>query len=87
MGLSRWFSGKESTCQCRRHRSCSFDPLVGKIPWRRNGNPLQYSCLKTPMDRGAWWATVHRVTKSQTQLSMHTHTQIEFVCWIAHLES
>ena len=32
-------------------------------------NPLQYSCLENPMDRGAWWATVHGVTKSQTQLS------------------
>ena len=31
-----------------------------------NGNPLQYSCLENPMDRGAWWATVHKVTKSQT---------------------
>ena len=31
-----------------------------------NGNPLQYSCLENPMDRGAWWATVHRVAKSQT---------------------
>ena len=31
-----------------------------------NGNPLQYSCLKNSMDRGAWWATVHEVTKSQT---------------------
>ena len=34
-----------------------------------NGNPLQYSCLRNPMDGGAWWATVHRVTKSWTQLS------------------
>ena len=34
-----------------------------------NGNPLQYSCLENPMDRGAWWATVYRVAKSQTQLS------------------
>ena len=33
-----------------------------------NGNPLQYSCLENPMDRGAWWATVHGVAKSQTQL-------------------
>ena len=41
-----------------------------KIPWRRgHGNPLQYSCLENPMDRGAWWATVHGVTQSQTQLS------------------
>ena len=37
-----------------------------------NGNPLQYSCLENPMDRGAWWATVHRVTKSQTRLSDFT---------------
>ena len=34
-----------------------------------NGNPLQYSCLENPMDRGAWWAAVYGVTKSQTQLS------------------
>ena len=35
MGLPMWFSGKESTCQCRRHRRCRFDPWVRKIPWRR----------------------------------------------------
>ena len=34
-----------------------------------NGNPLQYSCLENPMDREAWWVTVHRVTKSQTRLN------------------
>ena len=39
-----------------------------------NGNPLQYSCLETPMDRGAWRATVHRITESQTQLSDWTTT-------------
>ena len=38
-----------------------------------NGNPLQYSCLENHMDGGAWWATVHWVAKSQTQLSMRTH--------------
>ena len=37
-------------------------------PGEGTGNPLQYSCLENSMDRGAWWATVHRVTKSQTQL-------------------
>ena len=39
-----------------------------------NGNPLQYSCLENPVDRGAWWAAIHRVAQSQTQLkqlSMH----------------
>ena len=38
----------------------------GRCPVEGNGNPLQYSCLENPMDRGAWWATVHRVAKSQT---------------------
>ena len=36
----------------------------GRCPGERNGNPLQYSCLENPMDRGAWWAAVHGVTKS-----------------------
>ena len=42
-----------------------------------NGNPLQYSCLENPMGRGAWWATVHGVTKSRTRLSDFTFTKIE----------
>ena len=46
-----------------------FSPWIGKIPWRSNGHPLQYSCLVDPMDGGAWWATVHEVAKSQTWLS------------------
>ena len=41
-----------------------YDPWAGKIPGEGNGNPLQYSCLENPMDRGAWQATVHRVTNS-----------------------
>ena len=41
-------------------------PGLGRSPGEGNGNPLQYSCLENPMDRGAWWATVHRVTKSRT---------------------
>ena len=44
-------------------------------PGGRNGNLLQCSCLEIPTDRGAWWATLHGVTKSWTWLSMHTHTQ------------
>ena len=49
---------------------------LGRSPGEGNGNPLQYSCLGNPMDRGAWWATVHRVAKSWIQLkrlSMHAH--------------
>ena len=41
-------------------------PETGRSPRGGNGNPLQYSCLENPMDRRAWWATVHEVTKSQT---------------------
>ena len=69
--------GKEPTCQCRREKRFGLDPWVGRIPGGGNGNPLQYSCLEHPRDRGAWWATVHRVVKSYTQLkqlSTHTHT-------------
>ena len=64
--------GKKSAC------SAGFDSWVGKIPWileraqsihQGNGNPLQYSCLENPMDRGAWQATVHGVTKSGIRLS------------------
>ena len=42
---------------------------LGSIPGEGNGNPLQYSCLENSMDRGPWWATVHGVAKSQTQLN------------------
>ena len=68
-------TGKESTCQCRRCKSCGFNPRVGKIHGGGHGNPFQYSCLGNPMDRGAWRATFHKVPKSWTrlkQLSMHT---------------
>ena len=52
-------------------------PGSGRSPGGGYGNPLQYSRLENPMDKGAWQATVHWVAKSQTQLkrlSMHTHT-------------
>ena len=48
-------------------------PGLGRSSEGGNGTPLQYSCLENPMDRGAWWATVHGVTKSRTQPSMHAH--------------
>ena len=49
-------------------------PALGRSPGEGNGNPLQYSCLENPMEGGAWWATVHQVAKSQTQLSDFTFT-------------
>ena len=52
-------------------------PELGQSPGGGHGNPLQYSCLENPIDRGAWWATVHRVTQSQTQIKqLNTHTLI-----------
>ena len=44
-------------------------PGLGRSPGERNGNPLQYSCLENPMDRGDWWTAVHGVTKSQTEVT------------------
>ena len=51
-------------------------PGSGRSPGEGNGNPLHYSCLENPMDGGDWWATVHRVAKSQTRLSDFTFTKI-----------
>ena len=49
-------------------------PGSGRYHGGGHGNPLQYSCLENPMDRGAWWAMVHGVAKSQTQLKrLSTH--------------
>ena len=58
-------SGKEPTGDIRVVDSI---PGLGRSPGEGNGSPLQYSCLKDPMGRGAWQATVHGVTKSQTRL-------------------
>ena len=63
-------SDKEPACQCRRCKRAGL-----RSPGRGNSNLLQCSCLENPMDRGAWWATVHGVTKSRARLSTgHTHT-------------
>ena len=56
------------TCVCNARDPGSI-PGLGRSPGEGNGNPLQYSCLENPMDRGAWYATVHGVAKSQTRLS------------------
>ena len=64
MGFPGGDNGKEPACQGRRHEKYRFDPWAGRFPGEGLGNPLQYSGLKNPMDRGAWWATVNRVAKS-----------------------
>ena len=62
-------SGKESTFQCKRHKRHGFNPWVRKIPLEE-GMATHSSILvwEIPMDRGAWWATVHSIAKSWTQL-------------------
>ena len=66
MGFCGGSDGKESACNAGDLGSI---PGLGRSSGRGHGNPLQYLAWIIPMDRGAWWATVHGVTKSQTQLS------------------
>ena len=72
----RWLCGEGSTCQCRRCNTEEAGSIPGsrRLPGEGKGNPLQCSSLEMPMDRGAWWAAVHGVTKSQTQLCTHAPT-------------
>ena len=64
--LPWWLSGKESTCNAEDRGSI---PGLERSLRGGHGNPLQYSCLENPMDRGAWQGTVHRVANSQAWLS------------------
>ena len=73
MGFPGGTSGKESPpASAGDARDLGSIPRSGRPPGEGNGNSLQYFCLKNPMDRGKWWATVHRVTESQSQLSKTT---------------
>ena len=64
LGLLWWLSSKESVCNAG---DSGLIPGLGRSPGKGNDNPLQYSCLENPMDRGAWWATVHGVAQSHTK--------------------
>jgi len=70
-----WLSGNESACNIGDVGHKGSIPGSERFPGGGHGNPLQYSCLENPMDRGAWRDTVHRAAKGQKQLkrlSMHT---------------
>ena len=66
MGFSGGSEGKESDC---RAGDLGSIPGSGRSPGEGNGYPLQYSCLENSMNRGAWWAKVHGVTKRWSRLS------------------
>ena len=66
LGFPGGSDGKESACNAGYLGSIL---VSGRSPGEGKGNTLQYTCLEKPKDEGAWWATVHRVAKSQTQLS------------------
>ena len=72
--LLPWYKNQTNTFKNRKLQPNIFDR------WGGHGNPLQYSCLENPMDKEAWWATLHGVTKSQTWLSdwtwVHSHLHL-----------
>ena len=71
-------AGKESACNVGDLGSI---PGFGRSPEKGNGNPLQYSCLENPMDRGAWQAIIHAVAKSRTRLSDFTSLKVtQLIC-------
>ena len=88
MGLPRWCSDKDFACSAEGLDSI---PGLGRSSGEGNGNPLQYSCLENPVDRGAWRATVHGVSRSRTQLNrLSTHAwkemsmKVAWACWRSH---
>ena len=69
IGLPRSLSGKDSACQAGDAGDMGSIPGSGIPSGRGNGNPLQYSCLGNPKNRGVWQATVHGATQNQTRLN------------------
>ena len=85
MGFPGGASGKEPSCQPRLDlRGVGLLPGSGRSPGGGHGDPLQYSCLENPKDRGAWRATIHRVAESRTRLkllSMRTYMHVLINTW------
>ena len=71
-----FLGGSEVKASARNAGDLGSIPGWGRSPGEENGNPLQYSCLENPMDRGAWWVTVHGVTEWDTTERVHFHFHI-----------
>ena len=78
-GLPRWHSGKESACNAK---DVGLIPEPRRSPGEGNGNPLQYSWLGNPIDRGAWWATAHGITESDTNYQLNNNNKCALYCAI-----
>ena len=76
LAFPRSSGSKESACNAGDLGSI---PGSGKSPGEGNGNPLQYSCLENPMDRGAWWATVHGVARIGHDLVSKSPSQLSII--------
>ena len=80
-GLSGWLRGEQPACNAG---DFNLTPGLGRTSGEGNGDPFHHSCLENSMDRGAWQAIVHRVTKSSTQLSdFHfqiQHMEFSYIC-------
>ena len=77
--------GSEGTASAYNAGDLGSIPGSGRSPGEGNGSPLQYSGLENAMDRGAWWATVHRVAKSRTRLSDSTLATFVWRVWSSRL--
>ena len=80
--LPWWLSGKESTCNAGDAGDSGSISGSKRSPGGGNGNPLQYSCLENPMDRGAWRVTVHGVAKSWTRLTRLSKQSFFLLKWL-----
>ena len=91
--LSWWLNGKESACNARDASYTGDIGLIsgsGRSPGEGNDNPLQYSCLENPVDREAWWATVHGITKEldttqRLNNSKDNSKQFLYICIILNI--
>ena len=77
IGLPHWLNGKETVCNAGLTGNAALISGLGRSPSEEHGNPLQYSCLESPKDRGYCQVTVHRVSKSHAQLKRIPYMQTQ----------